>query len=93
MAEHDKIGGLVIDAGARGYGVSPPEPRAPRRRSGGRPPAADLVADPPVRQNMYLRPSHLQALVAEVQRRVQAGQRSDVSRLVREILDLWMQKG
>jgi hypothetical protein len=45
-----------------------------------------------VRQNLYLRPAQLQALVAEVQRRTQAGQRSDVSRLVREILDRWMEK-
>lgn len=62
----------------------------PRRRAGGRPPAADLINEPPVRQNLYLRPAQLKALVAEVQRRTEAGQRSDLSRLVREILDTWM---
>jgi hypothetical protein len=64
----------------------------PERRAGGRPPATDLEAEPPVRQNLYLRPAHLKALVSEVQRRTESGQRSDLSRLVREILDRWMEQ-
>ena len=67
-----------------------PTPQAAYGPRGGRMPAPDLHYAAPVRKTLYLRSEHVHALQQVVFERLQAGWRSDVSMLVREILDNWM---
>lgn len=60
--------------------------------SGGPRPAADLLDVAPVRFSTYLRPAQLELLRQEAGVRQQQGKRVDVSLLVREAVDLWIQR-
>lgn len=55
--------------------------------AGGRRPAPDLGDEPPVRLTAYLRPDQVQCLRREVVKRQTAGQRADLSALLREAVD------
>lgn len=76
-----------------GRRLTPSSALAPRGyTAGGRPPAADLGQTAPVRLTAYLRPDQVESLRHEAFARQSAGQRSDVSSLIREAVDSYLRR-
>ena len=73
-----------IQTGRRTQKVADAVGSAPYPARGGRRPAPDLEEEIPVRTSVSLTPSLLGRLRAEVLRRLERGERADVSRLLRE---------
>lgn len=77
-----------IPTGRRAQKVADAAGPAPYPPRGGRRPAPDLEAELPVRTSVSLTPSLLGRLRAEVLKRLQRGERADVSRLLRQGAEL-----